>query len=316
MPMDSEADFVATNAIRRWIAIIVVSAATATIFAPANAQQVVVLVNGAPITTYDVEQRTKLLQMMSQKNQSRQEIIDDLINDKLKIAEGRRYGLEAADTEVDKYITGLGSQNGLNLAQFTQVLASRGIAIETLKSRVRADLTWSQLVRGRFPSTLQVQDKDISEALQGKNVESSGASYNYRLRPIIFLIPKGSPNSLVEARMREAEGLRTRFQNCNEGIALARGLRDVAVRDVVARTSADLAPALREILNKTEVGQLTKPEVTAQGIEVFALCERTDNTTDTPEKRGARQELISSRFAAQSKRYLNEVRRGAMIEYK
>jgi peptidyl-prolyl cis-trans isomerase SurA len=88
------------------------------------------------------------------------------------------------------------------------------------------------------------------------------------------------------------------------------------VRDPVARTSADLAPALREVLNNTPVGKLTKPEVTAQGVELFALCERKETTTDTPQKRGIRQEIFSSRFDAQSKRYVNEVRRASMIEYK
>jgi peptidyl-prolyl cis-trans isomerase SurA len=121
---------------------------------------------------------------------------------------------------------------------------------------------------------------------------------------------------LVEARRREAENLRGRFTSCKEGLLLARSLRDVAVRDPVRRSSVDLPDNLREALNSTPVGKLTRPEVSAQGVAVFAVCEKRENKTDTQRTRTAQEELFKSRFEAQSKRYLSELRRQAMIEMK
>ena len=65
---------------------------------PARAQQFAMFVNGDPITTYDIEQRTKLIQVTSRKTPGRQEVIDDLISDKLKVQIGRRYRLEDGRT--------------------------------------------------------------------------------------------------------------------------------------------------------------------------------------------------------------------------
>ncbi len=152
--------------------------------------------------------------------------------------------------------------------------------------------------------------------MQNKGGEGEAVAYDYRLRQILFIVPSGSPQSVIEGRMREAEGLRTRFENCDDGIKLARALRDVAVRDPVRRNSADLPDNLRNVLNSTQVGKLTKPEVNSQGVAVFALCEKRENTTDTPQKRAARNELFNARFEAQSKRYLAELKRQAMIEMK
>jgi peptidyl-prolyl cis-trans isomerase SurA len=121
---------------------------------------------------------------------------------------------------------------------------------------------------------------------------------------------------VIEARMRDAEALRSRFEDCQNGFAIARSMRDVAVRDPVRRSSADLPDNLREVLNSTPVGKLTKPEVTAQGVAVFAVCEKSQNPTDTPEKRAARNQLFASRFEARSKRYIAELRRTGMIEIK
>jgi peptidyl-prolyl cis-trans isomerase SurA len=287
-----------------------------TLPAGALAQQVAVLVNGAPITTYDIEQRAKLIQLSTHKAAPRQEIVEELISEKIKIQEGKRFGVEATDAEVEKTIANMGSRTGMGFAQFAQALAHDGIAIGTLKSRIRADIVWTQIVRGRYATLLQPDEKDVVEAMKTKGKDGDTVGYDYSLRPILFLVPKGSPSSVVEARVREAEGLRARFQSCDEGIVFTRGIPDVAVRDPVTRTSADLIPQLREILDNTPVGRLTKPEVTAQGVELFALCEKKATTADTPQKRGARMEILSSRFETQSKRYLNELRRSAMIEFK
>ena len=282
----------------------------------ASAQQVVAIVNGQPITSYDIDQRVKFVQLTTRKAPARKEVIDTLIEERLKIQEALRYNMDAPAGDIERALSTMSGRAGLNMSQFNQMLTGQGISIETIKQRVRAEIAWGNLVRARFPATLMVEEKDVREFVEKKKEESETVAYDYRLRPILLIVPKGSPQSVVEGRMREAEGLRTRFENCEDGIRLARALRDVAVRDSVRRSSSDLPNNLRDVLNNTPVGKLTKPEVTAQGVEVFALCERKENPTDTPQKRAARQELFASRFDARSKRYLAEIRRQAMIEYK
>jgi peptidyl-prolyl cis-trans isomerase SurA len=93
-------------------------------------------------------------------------------------------------------------------------------------------------------------------------------------------------------------------------------LHDVAIREPITKNSSDLAPALRQILDKTEVGHLTAPETTAQGIELFALCEKKATKDETPEKREVRDKMFSEQFQAKAKNYLRELRRQAMIERK
>jgi peptidyl-prolyl cis-trans isomerase SurA len=111
--------------------------------------------------------------------------------------------------------------------------------------------------------------------------------------------------------------LRSRFQGCDDGIAFARALKDVTVRDQLAKSSADLAPELRKILESIEVGKLTAPEVTKFGVEMFAVCTKKPSSADnTPGKRQARETLMAQRYEQISKQYLQEVRRGAMIEFK
>jgi peptidyl-prolyl cis-trans isomerase SurA len=116
--------------------------------------------------------------------------------------------------------------------------------------------------------------------------------------------------------MKEAEALRSRFKGCEEGLGVARTYRDVAIRDQITRNSADLPADLRKVLEAIPIGQLTTPEVTKLGVELYAICARHDSTADTPSKRQAREAMFAERFELQSKQYLQRLRREALIERK
>lgn len=283
----------------------------------AQAQQVLAVVNGIPITSYDVDQRSRLQQISTGKSGSRKEILEELIEDKIKLLEAKKYTIEASNAEVEGAFATMASRMGMKPEQLTQALTARGINAETLKSRIRSDLAWSHLVRGRFQHSLQVGEGDIHAMLERSSGDTKGGvGHVYTLRPILFIVPQGSPPSAFEARRREADALRSRFNDCQQGVAFARELRDVAVRDPITRSSASLPEQLRVMLNNLEIGKLTTPETTAQGVEVFALCGKEVTRAETPRKQEARQEIYAKRFEEQSKRYLERVRRSAMIEYK
>ena len=299
--------------IRRWLTGAVMAVAL-TVPGIASAQ-VVVVANGSPITELDIQQRIKLVQTSTHKTPTRQEVIQDLIDDRLKIAKAKVYGLEVSDSDVDSAFANMAKRQHMTPQQFAQVLERAGIMPSTIKSRVRAELTWTQLVRGRYTSSLQVGESDIAKALREKN-ESNPVGYIYTLYPITVVAARGMNDGVIDAKRREAENLRGRFTNCNEGLPLARALRDVAVREPINRNSADLPPQLRELLGNMEVGRLTAPEVTDQGLQMFALCAKKESTEDTPAKREAREQIFAKRFESESKKFLEEIRKQAMIEYK
>ena len=88
------------------------------------------------------------------------------------------------------------------------------------------------------------------------------------------------------------------------------------MREPIKQVSADLSPQLRDMLASMEVGRLTSPEVTQQGLQMFALCEKKEGTGDSQAKREVRNELYGKKFDAEAKKFLVEIRKQAMIEYK
>ena len=300
--------------LRRLLTAVVVTVALAL---PCIAQaQVVVVANGSPITELDIQQRTKIIASSTGKTPGRKEVIQELIDDRLKIAKAKVYGLAVGDDEVDQAFENMAQRQGASTQQLVQHLERIGISPGAIKARLRAQITWNQLVRGKYGSSLQVGDADITRALRDRNESEESVGYIYTLYPVTVVVPRGSSQAVVATKHREAENLRSRFTSCSQGLALARALRDVAVNEPIAKSSAALPASLRDLLDKMSIGQLTKPDVTAQGLQMFALCDKKQTTIESPLKRKVREEIFSKRFEAESRKYLEEIRKSAMIEYK
>jgi peptidyl-prolyl cis-trans isomerase SurA len=90
---------------------------------------------------------------------------------------------------------------------------------------------------------------------------------------------------------------------------------NAAIREAVVKTSADIPPVLRKVLDDTPIGHLTPPEVTKQGVEMVVLCDRKPTTVDTPIRKEIREKIYAQKYEATSKAYLDEIRKAAMIEY-
>jgi peptidyl-prolyl cis-trans isomerase SurA len=288
---------------------------------PSYAQSVVVMVNGEPITSFDIEQRSKLDALSTHKTPTRQEVIDELIDQKVKIKEAKQFSVDPTSSDIDASFAQMSGRMHITPDQLAKSLENQGIRPETLKERIKAEMVWTSLVRGRYKESLQVGEKEVAAAARaqgdgGKDEKLEAESFEYQMQPIVLIVPRGSPPTAIEARVKEAEALRNRLQTCEEANAFFKSMPNAAIRDIVTKTSADIPAPIREGLDKTPIGHLTTPEVTKQGVEMVALCGRKPTTVDTPKKREIRDRMFAEKFEAKSKAYLQQIRKAAMIEYR
>ncbi|MEH2508256.1 peptidyl-prolyl cis-trans isomerase SurA [Bradyrhizobium sp. AZCC 1578] len=283
---------------------------------PLQAQSVAVMVNGEPITTLDIEQRTKLNFLTTRKQMPRKEVIEELIDEKVKIKEAKRFGVDPSASDIDQAFAGMSQRMRISPEQLTKSLESQGVRPETLKARLKAEMVWGSLVRGRFKESLQVGEKDVADAAQQSGEATQADAFEYRLQPIVLIVPRGSAQSAIDLRRKEAESLRERVQSCEQANSYFKSMQNAAIRGIVTKTSADIPGPLRELLDKTPVGRLTPPEITKQGVEMVALCDRKPTKIDTPKKREIREKMYTQKYEAKSKAYLADIRKAAMIEYR
>ena len=284
---------------------------------PSRAQNIVLMVNGDPITDFDIDQRSKLDQLTTQKTPSRQEVINELIDDRVKMREGKKYGVDPGVSDINQSYENMAQRMRVSPDQLTKSLEIKGVRPETLKSRMKAEMVWTSLVRGRFKEKLFVGEKDVAQAVQaqtGDKLQIEGTEY--KMQPIVLIVPRGSSPAFLETRHKEAEQYRSRVGSCEEANSLFRSTPNATIRDIVTKTTAELPEALRKVLDDTPIGHLTAPETTKAGIEMVVLCSRKPTMIDTPKKREVREKMFQEKYEKTQKTYLEELRKAAMIEYR
>jgi peptidyl-prolyl cis-trans isomerase SurA len=296
------------------VACVILSALAA---APAHAQSVVVMVNGDPITEFDIEQRSKLTLLSTHKQPARQDVINDLIDDQIKVKEAKKYGVDPTSSDVDQAYGEMASRMHVTSDQLDKVLEAQGIRPETLKARVKSDLVWGSLVRGRYKERLQVGEKEVAAAVKAEgDTDQQGDAFEYRMQPVVLIVPRGSAPAAIEARVKEAEALRTHVQTCEEANNYFKTMQNAAIREPIIKTSADIPAVLRKMLDDTPIGHLTPPEVTKDGVQMVALCGRKPTSIDTPRRKEMRDKMYAQKYQTTSDNYLKEIRKQAMIEYR
>lgn len=285
---------------------------------PAQAQTVAVMVNGEPITDLDIEQRMKLDFISTHKQSTRQEVVEELINEHVKIKEAKKFGVDPSSSDIDDAYGQMSQRMRITPDQLSATLEKQGVRPETLKQKIKADLVWGSLVRGRYKEKLQVGEKDVNDAVkaEGGDDAQQADAFEYRMQPVVLIVPKGSPQSTIELRQKDAETLRARIETCDQANQYFKSMPNAAIRETVIKTSADIPAPLRKILDDTPIGHLTPPEVTKQGVEMVALCGRKPTSIDTPKRKEMRDKMYMKKYEATSNTYLAEIRKAAMVEYR
>ncbi|MEQ8177522.1 MAG: peptidylprolyl isomerase [Amphiplicatus sp.] len=145
---------------------------------------VAAVVDDQVITTFDVYQRMKLMMMSSEQQISPQmmqqlqgQALRDLVEEKLKLIEAKKYELEVSDSEVQQQLQQLAAGSGLTTDQLVQVLRQDGIAVESMKDQIKASIAWPQIVSGRFRSRIKVSDDEVEQTLERMREDASNEQY-------------------------------------------------------------------------------------------------------------------------------------------
>ena len=278
---------------------------------PARAQ-VAAIVNGDPITALDITERQKL-HRGSGKNVSRKEVLEELIEYKLKLQIAQRANISPTDAEVNRAFASMAQRSGRTIAQFEQALAQGGIDVGRLKTRVKSDLAWQQYIQANAGNII-VRDADLVAAMNARGQNLQLKSVQYTMQQVIFVVRRNAPDSVRQARLKEAESLRSRISSCQQVSGISREYREVVVKPPIRRLSSDLAPALQKLLESLPDGRMAPPEVTANGIEVVAICDRREVPADISSNRELRNELLGQRLQAYEKRLLDKMRQTSIIQ--
>jgi peptidyl-prolyl cis-trans isomerase SurA len=137
------------------------------------------------------------------------------------------------------------------------------------------------------------------------------------LKQMSIAIPPGTPRPQAEAKIQSFVGASQSMGGCGgaEAAALQLGAEVVSNDQVRVR---DLPPALQETLLGLSIGQATQPfGSVAERISILVLCGRDDpNPAGEVSSDAVYAQLTEQRVNMRARRYLRDLRRDAVVDYR
>ncbi len=248
---------------------------------PALAQNLfapVIKVNDKVITRYELEQRTRMLQLFRQPGDPREAAHDQLIEERLKLDAAESLGLEVAEDEIAAGMEEFAGRANLNTEQFLQALAGAGVSEQTYRDFIVAGVAWRTLVRAKFGPRVQVGEADVERAL------ASSATSNVRvLISEIYIAAQPGREAQAEARAREISQITsiTGFAQAARKYSAA-GSRGRGGK-INWMPINQLPPAVRGQILGLAPGQVTQPLPIPGAIALFQLRAIEEGKTTEPE---------------------------------
>ena len=249
---------------------------------PATAQGLfspAIFVNDEVISTFDLQQRARFLQLLNAGGAPEGEARRQLIEETVKLAEARRLGLSPSEEAVAEGMAEFASRGDLSTEQFMQLLAENGIEAGTFERFVRAGVAWRQVVRARFADRAAPSETEIDRAIAG-----AGAGSNVRVLLSEIILP--APPEL-EAEAQQQAARIAEITSLTEFSQAARALSASASSDAGGRLGwqeiTRYPPPLRAALLSLAPGEVTDPIPIENGIALLQLRAVEETSHETPD---------------------------------
>jgi peptidyl-prolyl cis-trans isomerase SurA len=238
--------------------------------------------------------------------------LDELIEEQLKLQEGKRVGATVDEADVENIVKNFAERNKMTPPQFAEHFQKMGIDIATLKARYRAQLAWTEVIRRKFSFQVNITQRDIDQAVSGSS--GSADQVELQLHRVLIPIPAKLDQKSLAQRFIEAEGIRKQFSGCQTMPAVAAKTPAARFENIGARQATSIAEPTRSLLLNAKDGEMIPPDITSQGIELLAVCGRKVIKAQEEQRNQKAAELRQKEFEILARRHLRDLRQDAVIE--
>jgi peptidyl-prolyl cis-trans isomerase SurA len=136
------------------------------------------------------------------------------------------------------------------------------------------------------------------------------------LMQMSLTIPAGSTRAQIEARATQLGTTTQAMGGCGRSAEVAAGIGAEVVSNDQVRVR-DLPPALQQMLLGLSVGQASPPFGSPERVSVLILCGRDDPAAaNAPTFQQIETQMSEERINRRAQRYLRDLRRDAVIDYR
>jgi len=149
-----------------------------------DSQAIAAIVNDQVVSSYDLDQRIKLVLLSSGIPNTpeniariRGQVLRSLVDEHLQQQEAQRLNVEVAQEEVEKAFERIAQRSNMSVDQISAALEEGGVARSTLETQIRNDIAWNRVVQQQFGPLVTVGEGEVDEVMQRLEEESGEPRY-------------------------------------------------------------------------------------------------------------------------------------------
>ena len=215
---------------------------------------------------YSDEQAQKILY------RTREEVLKQLIDEKLTDQEIKRQNVSVSDEEIDLTIEDIKRQNRFTDETFRQALATEGLTVEAYRERLKNQLLRSRLVNIEIRSKIVITDADI-KAYYEKHLDEYKQEKSVHLRSILMTYPMFASDTTKRGIWRQMENVRAELEAGKDFATLAQRYSQAPFAadggDLGTFAWNDLSPQIQFHIKGLKSGGFSEIVETEQGLQIF-----------------------------------------------
>jgi peptidyl-prolyl cis-trans isomerase SurA len=227
------------------------------------------VVNDIIISTYDLDQRIKLVLVTSgsqgadAEKRLRPQVLRQLIDELLQLQEAQKFNVKITQEDIDKNFKRISQQNNISIEQINKMLDDNGIARSTLVNQMKADLAWQKLVQQRLSPRVTVSDDDID--IVYTQMQQAAQSTQYMVSEIFLAVDVPEAEDQVKQNI---QSILSQLRSGSTFSALARQVSQSASAsnggDIGWVSESDLPAPVAAVVKGLAPGAISDP-IRAQG---------------------------------------------------
>lgn len=237
------------------------------------------IVNDTIISTYDLEQRIKLVMVTSGAQGAeaikrlRPQVLRQLVDEALQIQEAIKFNVKISQEDLDKNFKRIAQQNNITVDSIYKMLDENGIARSTLQNQIKADLAWQKLVQQRLSPRVTVSDEEVDQHFE--QLKASSKQTLYGVAEIFLAVD--TPEAEDQVR-QNIQSILSQLRGGSSFSVMARQFSQAPSAsnggDLGLVSESDLSPAISAAVVKTVPGAISEPVRGPGGYYIIAVREK------------------------------------------
>ena len=165
----------------------------------------------------------------------------------------------------------MAERNKMTVPQFAEHIGKMGASIVVMRERIRASLSWSDVIRRKFGPQITVANRDVDRMVASAEGQDD---VELRIHRVLFNLPVGNDQKRLAQRLNDAEQLRGKFSGCKSMETMARGVPGARFDNLGDRRPSSLPEPTRSLLLAAHDDELLPATIGENGVELWAVCGR------------------------------------------